>query len=65
MGPPDQPEMPPGEYMAAKAISGAVILAAMAEPPEAEDRLQEFLRKGMQVAERVHLWDAPGSGPRP
>jgi hypothetical protein len=62
MGPPDQPEMPPGEYMAAKAIAGAVLLAAASDPAEAEVRLETYLRGGMDVAERVHLWQPPGSG---
>ena len=65
MGPPDQPEMPPGEYMAAKVIAGAVLLAATVDPTEAEGRLQEYLKRGMQVAERVHLWQPPGSGAHP
>ena len=62
MGPPDQPDMPPGEYMAAKAIAGAVLLAAASDPTEAMDRLQKYLQSGMDVAERVHLWQSPGPG---
>jgi len=56
MGPPDQPPMPPGEHMAAKAIFGCVVLAAGSEPEQMEPRLHGFLDRGLEVAERVGLW---------
>lgn len=59
MGPPDQPPMPPGEFMAAKAISGCLILSAGAEPEEMFTRLDEFLDRGLEVAEKVGLWQPP------
>ncbi len=62
MAPPDQPAMPPNEYQAAKAIAGAVLLAAVVDPEEAEDMMARYLDKGLEVAARVHLWKAPGPG---
>lgn len=62
IGPPDQPEMPPGEFMAAKVISGAVLLATTVEPAEADARVEDYLQKGLEVAERVGLWEARGPG---
>ena len=62
LGPPDQPELPPDEFQAAKAIAGAVLLAAVKDPLEAKATLQDHLDRGLEVADRVHLWSAPGSG---
>lgn len=62
MGPPDQPEMLPDEYQAAKTIAGAVLLAAVEVPETAQETMLEYLDKGLEVADRVHLWDAPGPG---
>lgn len=59
MGPPDQPAMPPGEFMAAKAIAGCLILSAGAEPEEMFPRLEGFLDRGLEVAEKVGLWHPP------
>ena len=59
LGPPDQPPMPPEEFMAAKAIAGSLLLAASVEPEETFTRLAEFLDRGLEVAERVHLWHPP------
>jgi hypothetical protein len=51
--------VPPGEFMAARAIAGCVMLAAVAGPPEqAPDRYQEFLRQAFEVAEK-----RPGTAP--
>lgn len=59
MGPPDQPPMPPEEFMAAKAISGCLLLVAVEEPEEMNARLEDALERGLEVATRVHLWHAP------
>lgn len=65
MGPPDQPEMLPDEYQAAKAIAGAVMLAALTDPEEAMTKMGEYLDKGLEVAARVHLWQPPTAGGAP
>lgn len=62
MGPPDQPEMLPDEYQAAKTIAGSVLLAAVQDPETAQDTMLDYLARGMEVADRVHLWTPPGAG---
>jgi hypothetical protein len=43
--------------MAAKAIAGAVMLAAVVtEPEKAPEKLQEFIMQGMEVVNRIKLW---------
>lgn len=57
MAPPDTPPVPPGEFMTAKAVSGGVTLAAVsAEPERAPEKFAEFIRIGVEVAERTKLW---------
>ncbi|MEP3478785.1 MAG: FHA domain-containing protein [Fuerstiella sp.] len=59
MGPKDQPEVPAGDTLAGKALSGAVILASVAQSPEnAAKRRTEFLELAMDVAtEEIPLPD--------
>lgn len=64
LAPPGVDPVPPGEFMAAQAIAGCIILAAVIDPPElAEERYQEYLRQGFEVAEKTALWTPPP--PRP
>jgi len=57
LGPPDTPPVPPGEFMTAKAVSGSVTLAAVAtEPDTAPQKFGEFMKLGIEVAERTRLW---------
>jgi hypothetical protein len=58
LGPANLPEpVPPGEFMAAKAITGAVLIAAVAtEPERAPEKLQAFIEQGMEVVKRIKLW---------
>ncbi len=57
IGPPDRDPVPPEEYTAAKVISGCISLAAVfREPEKAVDRFQEFLKQGLEVAEKTRLW---------
>jgi hypothetical protein len=59
LGPPDTPLVPPGEFMTAKAVSGSVTLAAVAtEPDTAPQKFGEFMKLGIEVAERTRLWPA-------
>lgn len=49
--------VPPGEFMAAKAIAGAVVLAAVAQEPEkASEKFQAFIQQGLDVVNRIKLW---------
>jgi hypothetical protein len=58
LGPPDTPPTPPGEFMAAKAVAGAVMLAAVAKEPEkAPEKYQAFLAQALEVTRRIKLWD--------
>jgi hypothetical protein len=59
LAPPEVPPVPPGEYLTAKAVSGSVTLAAVAtEPERAEEKFQEFLKLGLEVADRTKMWVA-------
>ena len=57
LAPPEAPPVPPSEFMTAKAVAGSVILSAVAiEPAKATERFEEFLKLGLEVAERTKLW---------
>jgi hypothetical protein len=58
LGPPDTPPNPPGEFMTAKAVAGAVMLAAVAtEPEKAPEKYQAFVAEALEVARKIKLWD--------
>src|SRR5262245_6903051 len=49
--------VPPGEFAAAKAVAGAVIMAAVApEPQKAGEKFRAFLQQGVDVINRLKLW---------
>ena len=57
LAPADAPPVPPGEYLAAKAVAGAVILSAVSEDPEkAGERFRAFIEQGLDVVKRIKLW---------
>jgi len=57
LAPPDLPPVPPGEFLAAKAVSGAVIFAAIAKEPEkGPDKFKQFISQGVDVTLRIKLW---------
>jgi len=63
LGPPDLPPVPPGPYLAAKAVSGAVNLAALGgDPKETPDKFKTFVAQGVDVTKRIKLWEAPKQG---
>jgi hypothetical protein len=58
LAPPDAPPVPPGEFLTAKAVSGAVIFAAVSrEPEKAPERFRSFVAQGVEVTNRVKLWE--------
>ncbi len=58
LAPPEAPPVPPGEFLAAKAVSGAVIFAAVAKEPErAPEKFRSFVAQGVEVTNRVKLWE--------
>jgi hypothetical protein len=65
VAPPDVPPVPPGEWDAAQAVAATVILAAAeSRPDDADGGMREFLRQGLELADRVRLWQpATGSAP--
>jgi hypothetical protein len=58
LGPAHIPPIPPGEFLTAKAVSGAVIYAAVGKDPvNAPDRFQGFVNQGVEVAVKIKLWE--------
>jgi len=58
LAPPEAPPVPPGEFLTAKAVSGAVIFAAVArEPDKAQEKFKSFVAQGVEVTNRVKLWE--------
>jgi len=58
LAPPEAPVVPPGEFLTAKAVSGAVIFAAVAKEPErAPERFKSFVAQGVEVSNRVKIWE--------
>jgi hypothetical protein len=58
LAPPDAPVVPPGEFLSAKAVSGAVIFGAVAKEPErAPEKFKSFVAQGVEVTNRVKLWE--------
>jgi len=58
LAPPEAPVVPPGEFLTAKAVSGAVIFAAVAREPErAPEKFRSFVAQGVEVTNRVKLWE--------
>ncbi len=56
LGPPDLPPIPPGEFLTARGVSGAVLIAATLEPAKAVERHKLFLAKGVEVANGTNKW---------
>jgi hypothetical protein len=57
LAPPDLPPVPPGEFLFAKAVSGAVIFAAISKEPEkAPEKFKQFIAQGVDVTTRIKLW---------
>ena len=61
LAPRDAQAVPPGEFLAAKAVAGAVIFAAVAKEPErAPEKFRSFVAQGVDVSNRVKLWEPKG-----
>jgi hypothetical protein len=57
VAPPNVPPVPPGEWDAAKAVAATVIMAAAeSRPDDADGAMREFLQQGLELADRVRLW---------
>jgi len=65
IAPPDHDPVPPEEYTAAKVISGCISLAVVfREPEKAQERFQEFVEQGLEVADKTRLWVPAGRPPQ-
>ncbi len=63
LAPPEAPAVPPGEFLTAKAVAGAVIFAALGKEPErAPEKFRSYVAQGVEVTNRVKLWDQKGRG---
>jgi hypothetical protein len=61
LAPPDLPPVPPGEFLPAKAVSGAVLCAAMGgDPKETPERFQNYISQAIDVTNRIKLWQQRG-----
>src|SRR5664279_4005433 len=50
LAPPNAPAVPPGEFLTAKAVSGAVIFAAVCkEPARAPEKFRSYVAQGVEV----------------
>jgi hypothetical protein len=62
LGPSSAPPAPPGPFAAAKAITGAIHLAACAKPEDLAGRYTEFVKRGVELADRIKLWTPEAAG---
>jgi len=54
---PNQPEVPPPPGTASKLIAGSILVAAVfVEPEKQDEKLQGFLKQGLEVGKRIKLW---------
>ena len=55
---PGAPEVPPGEYLSAKVVGGAVTVSALStEPEKGPEKFRSFIAQGLEVARRIKLWE--------
>jgi Family of unknown function (DUF6931) len=57
LAPPNVQAVPPGEFDAAKAITGAIMMAAVVtEPEKAPEKFQAAIQQGLEVVNKIKLW---------
>ncbi len=57
LGPPNVPVIPPGEWLTAHGVAGAILLVAAATPPaEVANTYRKFLAQGVTVADGKNRW---------
>jgi Family of unknown function (DUF6931) len=60
LSPPEAPPVPPGEFLTAKAVCGAIIFSSLAtEPEKAPEKFQSAIAQGVDVTKRIKLWEQP------
>jgi hypothetical protein len=64
LGPPTSPPVPPGPYLTAAAVAGAVNVAAVfADPDKAPQKHALFLALGIEIANGTNRWPEPVAPP--
>jgi hypothetical protein len=59
LAPPGMAEVAPPRYAAAKAVFGSLVFSAVIfEPEKAQEKFRKFLNFGLELAERIELWDS-------
>src|SRR5262249_46204494 len=57
LGPPHVATIPPGDYLTARGVAGAVMLAAvLTDPEKAADKNRRFMALGVDVANGNNRW---------
>ena len=56
LAPPESQAVAPGPYDSAKAVGGAVTIAAVAVPEKSAESFRVFIQQGLEVAARIKLW---------
>jgi hypothetical protein len=56
IAPPEAPPTPPGNGAAARAIAACVNIAATSDAARVPEMFQEFLKKGIEMADKRHVW---------
>lgn len=57
LAPPEVKPMPPGEWLTAQAVTGAIMLApVLREPEKAPEKYRKFLALGIEVARGTSKW---------
>jgi hypothetical protein len=57
LGPPNVAAIPPAETLTGDAVSGAIMMAAVLDPPQkAPERYRNFLSRGVEIANGKSLW---------
>lgn len=60
IAPPEAPPVPPGDFVTAQLVAGAVTLASVAiEPEKAPETYRAFVAVGVDVANRIELFGKP------
>lgn len=59
LAPAGMAEVPPPRYAAAKAVFGSLVFSAVTvEPEKAPEKFRKFLDYGLELADRIELWDS-------
>jgi hypothetical protein len=56
LAPAEVKPVPPGPHDSARAVAGAVTMAAVAVPEKLDENFRAFLQQGLEVAARIKLW---------